>query len=290
MAKAVHEHKTHAPSRLGMWLNRLPEGKKWLYPVYASRQLQLAAGEICSPRLPREMDGLKVAYLSDIHYGSFFNLARARALVESVNALAADVVILGGDYGEDGRSSTEFFAHAPPFQAKIAVCGVLGNHDCPGRDDVLWAMQQAGVTPLVNSALTLRVGEKRLTICAVDDICHGFPDFPGAAKQAEGADYVIFAPHAPDAVYDALACAKEPFFDLMLCGHTHGGQVTLFGFAPYTASRYGMLRGNRYLSGLYALGRAQLMVSNGVGVTWMPLRVCAPAQYHLLTLRRTREK
>ena len=103
-----------------------------------------------------------------------------------------------------------------------------------------------------------------------------------------GADYVIYAPHAPDALEDAYNVQRDPFFDLALCGHTHGGQVTLLGFAPYTASRRGLRYGNHYRSGEIEEHGVTVLVSNGVGTTWLPLRLGARAQYHLITLSRAR--
>ena len=108
------------------------------------------------------------------------------------------------------------------------------------------------------------------------------------AAQVLGADYVIYAPHAPDALEDAYNVQRDPFFDLALCGHTHGGQVTLLGFAPYTASRRGLRYGNHYRSGEIEEHGVTVLVSNGVGTTWLPLRLGARAQYHLITLSRAR--
>ena len=81
----------------------------------------------------------------------------------------------------------------------------------------------------------------------------------------------------------------ETFYDLALCGHTHGGQVTFFGFAPYASSLYGLRYGQAYLTGeMEEDDGVHVVISNGVGTTWMPLRFGAPAQYHLITLRRER--
>ena len=110
----------------------------------------------------------------------------------------------------------------------------------------------------------------------------------GVAAQVRGADYVIYAPHAPDALEDAYNVQRDPFFDLALCGHTHGGQVTLLGFAPYTASRRGLRYGNHYRSGEIEEHGVTVLVSNGVGTTWLPVRLGARAQYHLITLSRAR--
>jgi len=279
--------KPHKPSALGVWLARR-KPRQWLFPLYASRQLRLETSVLSFPHLPPALSGLRIAYASDIHYGALLDDARVRDLAERLNALQADILLLGGDYGEDAAHTLEFWQAVPPLRARLAVCGVLGNHDRAEADaDTLAdAMRQRGVVPLVNSALTLEIGAARLAICATDDYNHGAPDFPGTAAQVKGADFVIFAPHSPDALQDAFSLGQPPFFQLALCGHTHGGQISLCGVAPYTASRHGFLYGNRYRSGLLQRNGAAVLVSNGVGTTWMPLRLGAPAQYHLIELKR----
>lgn len=286
--KRREAHQPHRPGKLGIWLNSLPEGWKWLFPVQASRQLQLKEYEVSSIELPEVFDGLRIAYASDIHYGTLLSEKRVADLAQRLNALKADIIILGGDYGEDAAHSFAFFEKLPPLEAKIAVCGVLGNHDRAegSAEELSAAMEKCGITPLVNSALKIRIQDAELCICATDDVSHGDPMFREVKAQAEGADFVIYAPHAPDALQAAKEEGAGVFYDLALCGHTHGGQVSLFGFAPYTASLYGMYYGNLYLSGQKEEDGAQIIISNGVGTTWMPLRFGAKAQYHLITLRK----
>lgn len=281
--------KTNRPSRLGQWLNRLPEGQKWLWPVYASRRLRLVENVVESAALPAAFDGLRIAYASDIHYGAFLGDARADALADTLNALQADIVLLGGDYGDSSAQALAFFARMKPLRARLGVYGVVGNHDCFGAADglsaLLDAMERAGVTPLCNSAAHLTGGGARLTLCAVDDIYHGAPDYASVALQAKGADFCVFAPHSPDALPEAFDASPEPFFHFAVCGHTHGGQVTLFGLAPNTGSRYGFLYGMRHLRGMMEEHGAEILISNGVGASLLPVRVCAPAQCHLITLK-----
>lgn len=279
----------HTPSRLGILMASL-RTRRWLYPIYAARQLRLERHEISSAHVPRSLSGLKLAYASDIHYGALLDAARVNDLAARLNALEADIILLGGDYGEDAAHSLEFWHIVPPLHARLAVCAVIGNHDrADGDIDALCAAMQAkNVTPLVNSALTLRSGEDTIALCATDDCYWGEPDYQDVAAQVRGADYVIYAPHAPDALEDAYNVQRDPFFDLALCGHTHGGQVTLLGFAPYTASRRGLRYGNHYRSGEIEEHGVTVLVSNGVGTTWLPLRLGARAQYHLITLSRAR--
>lgn len=279
-------HMPHKPSKLGRFLAGLPQSR-WLFPIYASRRLTLCEHVIDNPGIPQALDKLRIAYASDIHYGALLDEARVRDLVERVNALEPDIIILGGDYGEDAAHTKAFWNLHPAFKARIAVCGVLGNHDRAedSVEELSTLMYENGVTPLVNNALFVTIDGAKLAVCATDDYNHGTPDFADVAAQVQDADYVIFAPHSPDALEDAYHVGNEPFFHLALCGHIHGGQVALFGFAPYTASRHGFRYGNHYRSGELEENGAIIVVSNGVGTTWLPLRLGAPAQYHLLTLR-----
>ncbi|MBR5232259.1 MAG: metallophosphoesterase [Clostridia bacterium] len=286
--KRKEAHQPHRPGKLGLFFNSFPEKWKWCFPVYASRQLHLKEYEICSSKVPAAFDGLRIAYASDVHYGALLGEARVTDLAQRLNALKADVIILGGDYGEDAKHSFLFLEKLPPLEAKLAVCGVVGNHDrAEGTaEELSAAMEKRGITPLVNSSLMLKINGKTLCICATDDVSHGNPKFSEVKAQAEDADFVIYVPHAPDALQAAKEEGAGVFYDLALCGHTHGGQVSLFGFAPYTASLYGNRYGNMFLSGHKEEDGAHVIISNGVGTTWMPLRLGAKAQYHLITLRR----
>ena len=291
--KRKEAHVPHTPSKFGRWLNALPRQWKWLFPVQASRKLYLVENDITTERLPRQLHGLRIAYASDIHYGELLDDARVDDLVERVNALDADIVLLGGDYGEDAAHTRRFFERGVQFKAKLLVCGVLGNHDRAGElgdaDELADLMQKNGITPLINSTVTLEMDGVRLCICATDDLAHGDPAFADVREQVYGADYVIFAPHSPDALEAVREEVGETFYDLAVCGHTHGGQVSLFGFAPYTASLYGNRYGNEYLTGeIEEEDGVHIVISNGVGTTWMPIRFGAPAQYHLITLRKAR--
>jgi len=284
-------HAPHRPGKLGLWLNSLPEKWKWVFPVHLSRQLYLVENDVTSEKLPRELHGLKIAYASDIHFGALLNEARVMDLAERLNALEADIILLGGDYGEDAAHSLEFFRMLPPLKAKLTVCGVIGNHDRAEAtaEELIDAMETCGITPLVNSTLTLEMDGRKLCICATDDLSHGDPAFNEVKEQVFGADYVIYAPHSPDALEAAREEGADGFYDLAVCGHTHGGQVAIFGFAPYTSSLYGERYGNLYLSGeIEEDDGVQIIISNGVGTTWMPVRFGAPPQYHLITLRRAR--
>jgi predicted MPP superfamily phosphohydrolase len=151
-------------------------------------------------------------------------------------------------------------------------------------------LSQNGITPLVNSCRVLQRGTDSLCIAGVDDPCTGYDDLDGALEQAPRDTCTVLLMHSPDPV--GAACARG--MDLVISGHTHGGQVRLpFVGAVLTRSELG----RRMCEGLYAgkrlqsiigqrPGRTQLYISRGVGVSGLAIRFLCPPQINLITLRR----
>ncbi len=284
MSNHHHHKKAKKPGRLGKWLALLPAGCALLYPLYLARQLDLVETSYSNAALPRAFHGLKIAYVSDIHWGTFFSDRRLEALISRVNALEADFVFLGGDYAEDADGALRFWQKKPSFQAKIATLAVFGNHDRTLPESHLpriqRAMKQSGVIPLVNDVWLFEKEGSTLSVSGIDDFYNGHPDLGKVARQSCKADFSIFLPHTPDVLPQVYAMGR-PFFHLALCGHTHGGQVSLFGWAPISSSDLG----SRYLSGWYHENGADILVSNGVGASDLPVRLGARPQIHLITLQ-----
>lgn len=270
---------------LGRLLMLLPAGCVLLYPLYLAAQLDTVEETYSSPRWPAAFDGLRLVFLSDIHYGSLFPEERVRRLAERVNALSPDVILLGGDYGEDSDGAIRFFELHPGFRAKYCVAAVMGNHDRTLPESnlqrLMAAMAAEGVIPLVNDVWTLEKDGRRVAFAGVDDYYNGHPALERVAALSRGADFTVFIPHEPDilpAVYDL---PEGPFYQLVLCGHTHGGQVTLFGHSLHSSSDLK----DRYRSGWYHEKGTDILVSNGVGTSMLPVRLGARPQIHLLVMR-----
>ncbi|MBQ9262658.1 MAG: metallophosphoesterase [Clostridia bacterium] len=273
------------PNWLGKLLAMLPVSCALLYPVYLAAQLDTVEGDYVNAALPKAFHGLRVAYLSDIHAGTYFSQERVHSLVRRVNSLQPDLILLGGDYGEDSDGAVAFFAAQPGFHARYGVLGVMGNHDRTVPESNLQklkeAMTRSGVIPLVNDVWTLEQEGKRLAIAGVDDIYNGYPDLEKAAFLSRGADFTIFLPHNPDLLPETYKMNGPLFYQLALCGHTHGGQVALFGHSLHSSAE----TGDRYRSGWYHEHGADILVSNGVGTSMLPVRLGARPQIHLLTLK-----
>lgn len=263
----------------------IPNNSRLLYPVWRAAQLTELREERHFERLPARFDGFQIAYASDIHFGPLLDLKRLTAMARRLQSMDADLILLGGDFGEDTASAIECVERLPLLRADCGIFSAIGNHDHMGSEQeftrLLAAMLEKGITPLVNQAHTLRRGDQSLCLCSVDDIKEGRPDFEPIKKAAGAADFLVFAPHSPDLFPPALKVRRLPV-DLGLAGHTHGGQVVVGGRSLHSSSRYG----DRFRSGWYDMEGGQLMVSNGVGCSLLPIRIGAPAQIHLLTLRR----
>jgi hypothetical protein len=247
-----------------------------------ARSLRTRTVAFSSPDLPAAFDGLRVAFVSDVHHGPYFSRERVRNAVARVNALHPDVIVLGGDYVYRSAEFVEpVFAELGRLQAPLGVYAVLGNHD-HWVDPVKTrkALAASRIRALDNRGYWLQRGSSRIRLCGVDDLWEGRQDLAAAVDGATTGDFVLLASHNPDFVE---TLGGEPV-DLVLSGHTHGGQVTLFGlWAPAVPSDYGQ----KYRAGLVLDGPVPAFVTTGVGTTVVPLRLFASPEVVLLTLRES---
>lgn len=242
--------------------------------------------------LPDQLRNLRIAYLSDIHRGPWFSQKRVEKLVQQLNDFGADLVILGGDYGTDPEGAIAFFNALPKIKTRQGVYAVVGDTDRSLEEGdlerLLAAMRQSGVKGLVNDGEALAFGGATLQIVGLDDYRTGYPDAEAVARKVHSEDFVIVAGHSPD-LLTGLRNARSAdqsghWYDMALFGHTHGGQINLLGFTPFRKLR--SLAGQRYHQGWLEENRAHILISNGVGTEYLPLRLFAAPQIHLITLKK----
>lgn len=285
---------------------RLPQRRKlklyWLipivlivvmivYPFLEATQLDVKTHDYRVADLPANLRNLRIAFASDIHQCGWFSQERVNEVINEINMLDADIIVLGGDYAMDSDGAIAFFEHMPQLQARLGVFAVMGNHDRTEPEKnlslLISQMKAAGVTPLVNEVTRVKVGQTYVYLAGVDDKNTGHPDVAGVAAQVNSGDFVIFAGHTPDLLTEMLkaksADGKPQWYDLALFGHTHGGQVNLFGYSPFM--KLSPEVGARYLTGWMEENRAAVLVSNGVGTSGAPMRLFARPQIHLITLK-----
>ena len=261
------------------------------YPFVEARMLSTQNHTLQVANLPANLKNIKIVYASDFHQNGWFGQKKVNDVIKRLNNLSADIIILGGDYAMDSDSAIVFFENMPSLHARLGVYGVLGNHDRTLPESnlqlVMDAMKDAGITPLVNSVSRVKVGQSYLYIAGVDDFYNGTPDVKGVASLVKNEDFVVFAGHTPDLLPDAQKAqdmnGNGHWFDLALFGHTHGGQINLFGFTPFRNVSEELSA--RYISGWREENRAAILVSNGIGTSSFPVRLFTPPQIHLITLK-----
>lgn len=263
-------------------LKHIPTDRKWLRPFYQATQLQVKVAPYVSPNLPAAFSGLSLAYAADIHYGSYLSQERALEVVRLITRLQADLILLGGDYGENAQTAEAFFDLIPRFPESTPVLAAIGNHDHMGSganiSRLMAKMRAKGVTPLRNGVWHLKREGRTMAFCAPDDILAGFPDFTPLINGTRTADFVVFMPHSPDLVPEAKQAGLR--FDLALCGHTHGGQIALRGRSLYPSSRYG----DRYRMGWVNENDSDIFITCGVGTSVLPMRVGTMPEIHRFNL------
>ncbi len=249
----------------------------------AERDPELTRREIFLPGLPEALDGLTLLQLSDLHTGAFMTEARLSRIARQAALLEADVVVLTGDLIDVSERAAPAFTRAMrDLHGKLGTFAILGNHDYfAGARAVEHAVRDAGMTFLRNSGARIERGSASLFIGGVDDPSRessGGPAPALALRQAAPGEKRVMLAHRPQLFED---CARAGS-DLVLSGHTHGGQIAL---SP--AWSFARLLGP-YTMGHYRKGPAQLYVHRGMGTVGpMPLRLGSPPELALLTLRRS---
>jgi hypothetical protein len=220
------------------------------------------------PALPAVWDGLRILQISDVHAGPYMGAERMARLREMAMRLEPDLVVFTGDQMDRRPSDAELFVRGfRGIEAPLGAWGILGNHDHfidPERSQ--WALEAAGIQPLVNRGVALDREGSTLALVGVDDLqARGgrYPDF--SVLSAYPTSFRICLCHQPQGWHQALAA---------------GAHLTLTG-RNLNVARFS----TRYIAGPYRRDEGFLYVSRGVGVGALPVRVGAPPEIDLLTLR-----
>ena len=254
-----------------------------------------------APRWPGDLP-LRIVALADIHACSpWMTPERIADIVRRANALKPDIIVLLGDYVSAIRSAqivpdADWAVELAKLQAPHGVHAILGNHDwdedreARRRGDIPVAageaLKAAGIPVYHNQAVALDAGGRRFWLAGLGDQralpplerggpLRGLDDLPGTLAQITDDAPVILLAHEPDIFPDVPDRVA-----LTLSGHTHGGQVKLFGLTPVVPSRYG----SRYVYGhIHEAGR-DLIVSGGLGCSGLPIRFGVPPEIVVVEL------
>ena len=230
--------------------------------------------------LPAAFDGFRVGQISDVHCSSYTPKSRVVSWVAALNAERPDLIAVTGDLVSSGDRYTDDVASAlGGLKAPDGVFACMGNHDyfC-NAEKLVAGLRRGGVDVLRNAGVHLERDGATLYVAGIEDSWTGRHDMSRTLADRREGEATLLLAHDPNH-FPAAAKAKV---EVTLSGHTHGGQMAL----PLFGGRYNLARlMTRFTHGLFADGGSQLYVSRGVGTTGPPVRLFAPAELTVLTLR-----
>ena len=247
--------------------------------------------------LPAALDGTTLLYVSDLNIRGAGDARRTQRLMNKLNELQPDVLLLGGDYcggkildgrpdaDEGGRAAAlSFLRSLRSFNAPLGKYAVVGE-----QDQVLSGLKEAlsdgGVTLLDDGCATIEKSGGQLVLAGLSDVSEKRTPYSEIGGYFDGSECVIALTHNPSGyigVRVAEARSGGAWADLVLAGHTLGGQIRAFGRTIYTLPEAEA----RCLGGWYYVGDLPMLVSQGVGCSGVLLRLGTQSEVWLLTLRR----
>jgi len=229
--------------------------------------------EFRSERWPAELDGYRIAFMTDFHVIPDEDM---RGAVAELNRRDIDLLLLGGDFSMRGTHYQGTLREIARAVVTDGIFGVEGNHDAYGR--LFHAMEQHGMIPLDNSGVRIRDG---FYLAGVQDMWNRSPDVAEAIFGADGGEFVLLLTHNPD----VTMAQSTVGVDFVFAGHTHSGQITFFGFPMYllrgSITGYGTRFGHGFAD---SADGVPVFTSSGIGVYYGVPRIFARPEVVIVTM------
>jgi uncharacterized protein len=252
--------------------------------AFEPENYEIVRKTVSMPGLPAKLEGLQVALVSDIHAGPYMDKAQMDGYVRVVNGLKPDIILLPGDFvnnkTEEIEPLCEAFQH---LRADYGVYGCLGNHDYfDDEDKISNEIRLCGVDLLRDANTIIHPRGEAFSVIGVEDI-HPTEEFdPHFKKAVTGLKRKT--PHI-------LMCHKPYYLEnaaqwgvnLVVSGHTHGGQIVFARIFDTVLSPATLI--SEYIEGLYSIDATQMYVTRGIGMVGVPVRWNCPPEVTLLTLK-----
>lgn len=259
--------------------------------IWQNKALQLNTVSVSYGWLPPELDGYRIAHISDLHNTEIGE--DNRTLIEMLEAARPDMIAMTGDMIDASRTDIDVVLRFASEATRIAPCFfVTGNHEvrADSYPQLRKGLEEVGVTVLENASATLEKNGERITVIGVNDpinvedkhsddyaVMEGYLQKATEGVEEDGTLKILLA-HRPE----LLALYAEFGINLVLSGHTHGGQFRLPFIGGVVAPDQGLFP--KYDAGLYELGKTQMVVSRGIGNSIIPLRINNPPEVVLVEL------
>ncbi len=253
--------------------------------AHAFSSVKVYTREFYYNNLPDNLENFKILHLSDLHLSQYVNLDSLILTLENAEKFDIDLTLITGDIADDLKLLPETIKILEQFKSKYGIYASLGNHEYfRGISRVKDEFARTNTPLLINNYDRIMVGNSPVFIGGIDDpVSMGAKDHSFYMKNIDHTllnsnadDFIIIMSHRPD----ALDYAAQKGIDLVLAGHTHGGQI---GYN--NRSIFEPVWTDRYLWGQYSIGETQLYTSSGMG-HWFPFRLGCPTEAPVITLKK----
>ncbi len=252
------------------------------YSLFFERfSFQINTYDIAVPNLPKIFTNFRITHLTDLHHGLFMPLTIIRYLIDKANSLGSDIIVCTGDYVNEKNGIGEIDSIWPELmrlEAKYGVYSVLGNHDhWADTDRSLYWLNRSGQN-IRHRSVPIKKDDRCFWIGGAGDYLEDEFGADKAFRHAPAGDCKILLAHNPD----SADIRSEVRVDLMISGHTHGGQVRI----PFYGAPMVPVNNKIYTSGFIKAGAVNLFISRGLGTVLFPVRFNCYPEISVLKLRR----
>jgi uncharacterized protein len=243
-------------------------------------RFQISELPVPIPNLPKDLDGLRIVQITDIHLSAFLSEREFAAAIDMANEVRASLALVTGDLiTRRGDPLDACLRQLARLRADAGVLGCLGNHEVYARvEDYVTAQgQRVGIEFLRHQSKLLRFGNAAINFAGVDYQKMDSTYLVGAERLIVPGAINVLLSHNPD----VFPIAATKGYDLTIAGHTHGGQVDVEILHQHiNAARYF----TPFVRGLYRREKSSVYVSTGLGTIGVPVRIGAPPEISVLRL------
>lgn len=236
--------------------------------------------DIGIPNLPKDLEGIRIAQITDIHLSPFLSEKELARAIDMANEVKPHVTLVTGDLiTRPGDPLDTCLRQLARLRADAGVLGCLGNHEiyCVCEDYVTEYGRSIGIDFLRGRSRVLRFGNAAINFAGVDYQRFELPYLVGAERMIVPGTLNVLLSHNPD----VFPVADSQGYDVTIAGHTHGGQLNVeILHRDLNAARFF----TPYVKGLYRRNRSAVYVSSGIGTIGVPVRIGAPAEVAVLRL------
>lgn len=254
--------------------------------AYEPSKIEIEKVNVTIPKLPEAFDGFTIAQISDLHRSKVVKKSLIDKTVQMVNDLKPDCIVITGDLANNLVYLSDVIVSLDTLSAPYGVYAVMGNWErFYGDKESQLILRKSKIKLLYDQVVSLKKGKQKLYLAGVSDDGGIGSTLKTTFSQIDDNYVKILLSHNP---YIAVNRRKaEKRIDLILSGHTHGGQVVYPLIGPVAIPT---AFGKKYPAGMYTFEDSKLYVNRGIGVVTVPYRVNCPPEITLFSLKKKKLK